>query len=320
MSSVLNEDRFQSEEAAFAYVEAQVWPKGRVCPHCGIIDQSGALKGESNRVGLYKCYACRKPFTVRVGTIFESSHVALRLWLQAIHLLCSSKKGISSNQLHRTLGVTLKTAWFMSHRIREAMRSGDLSPMGGSGSIVEIDETFIGRKEGAEVRRGASHKNIVLSLIERGGEARSFHVESTKKEEIIPIVKANIAKEDLSSPNAAPQEETHVMTDESNTYSDLGKHFKSHDVVDHSRKEYAYTDRVRNLNIGINGAEGYYSVFKRGMKGVYQHCAEKHLHRYVGEFDFRHSNRVKLGVDDTERAERALKGVVGKRLTYRTPD
>ena len=164
--------------------------------------------------------------------------------------------------------------------------------MGGEGEIVEIDETFIGRKEGAEVRRGASHKNVVLSLIERGGEARSFHVQSTKKEDIIPIVKANIAKE------------THVMTDESNTYSDLGKHFKSHDVVDHSRKEYAYTDRVRNLDIGINGAEGYYSVFKRGMKGIYQHCAEKHLHRYVGEFDFRHSNRVKLGVDGY-RASRA---------------
>jgi transposase-like protein len=228
--------------------------------------------------------------------------------LQAIHLICSSKKGISSNQLHRTLGVTLKTAWFMSHRVREAMRSGPLAPMGGEGAIVEIDETFIGHKEGVEVRRGGAHKNIVLSLIERGGEARSFHVDTTKKEDIIPIVKANIARE------------THVMTDESNTYRGLGAHFKSHDVVDHSRGEYAYTDRVTNLQIGINAAEGYYSVFKRGMKGVYQHCAEKHLHRYVAEFDFRHSNRVRLGVDDVERAGRALKGVLGKRLTYRTLD
>ena len=181
----------------------------------------------------------------------------------------------------------------------------DAGPLGGEGEIVEIDETFIGRKEGAEVRRGASHKNIVLSLVERGGSARSFHVGSTKKEDIIPIVKANIAKE------------THVMTDESNTYSGLGKHFKSHDVVDHSRKEYAYTDRVTNMKIGINSAEGYYSVFKRGMNGVYQHCAEKHLHRYVGEFDFGHSNRIRLGVDDVERTERAIKGIVGKRLTYR---
>lgn len=145
MSSVLNEARFQNEEAAFAYVEAHVWPNGRVCPHCGVVDNSGALKGATNRVGLYKCYSCRKPFTVKVGTIFESSHVALRLWLQAMHLVCSSKKGISANQLHRTLGVTLKTAWFMGHRIREAMRDGSLAPMGGAGGIVEIDEAYIGR-------------------------------------------------------------------------------------------------------------------------------------------------------------------------------
>jgi len=181
----------------------------------------------------------------------------MRDWLTAIHLICSSKNGVSSNQLHRTLGITLKSAWFLSHRIREAMRPGLSVKMGGEGSIVEIDETFIGRKEGAEVRRSGAHKNIVLSLIERGGEARSFHVESTKREDIIPIVKANIAKE------------THVMSDESSTYSKLGKDFAAHDSVDHARKEWGYTDRKTGAKVNINSAEGFYSVFKRGMIGIY---------------------------------------------------
>jgi transposase-like protein len=306
MSDVLSEPRFQNEQAAFDYVEAHVWPAGRVCPHCGVIDQSGALKGASNRIGLYKCYACRKPFTVRIGTIFEKSHVPLRLWLQAMHLVCSSKKGISANQLHRTLGVTLKTAWFMGHRIREAMRSDDLSPMGGAGGIVEVDETFIGRKEGVEMRRGYAHKNVVLSLVERGGSVRSFHVDSTKKVDVLPIVEANIARE------------SHVMTDEANQYADLRRDFAKHDAVDHGREEFGYTDRRTGVKINTNTVEGYYSIFKRGMKGVYQHCAEKHLHRYLAEFDFRYSNRVKLGVNDVARADRALKGIVGKRLTYQT--
>jgi transposase-like protein len=303
---ILTAEHFQTEEAAFAYVESALWPEGPVCPHCGGVERISKMQGESTRIGLYKCYQCRKPFTVRMGTIFESSHVQLHLWLQAIHLLCSSKKGISSNQLHRTLGITLKSAWFLSHRIREAMRPDNSSPMGGAGGFVEIDETFIGKKEGVEVRRGYAHKNVVLSLVERGGSVRSFHIDSTKREEIIPIVKANIAKE------------THVMSDESNTYSDLGKDFAAHGSVDHGREEWGYTDRVSGVKVNINSAEGYYSVFKRGMKGVYQHCKEKHLHRYTAEFDFRHSNRVKLGVDDVARADRALLGVKGKRLTYRT--
>jgi transposase-like protein len=307
MSSVLNEARFQNEEAAFAYVEAQVWQDGRVCPHCGVIDKSGALKGVTNRVGLYKCYACRKPFSVKVGTIFESSHVPLRLWLQAMHLICSSKEGISANQLHRTLGVTLKTAWFMGHRLREAMRGGGLAPMGGTGSIVEVDETFVGRKQGVEPKRGwAHHKSVVLTLVERGGAARSFHIDDATKEQIAPIVRANIARE------------SHLMTDEARRYERLGREFAKHDAVDHSREEYAYRDRKTGTLIGTNTVEGYYSIFKRGMKGVYQHCQEKHLHRYLAEFDFRYSNRVRLGVNDAARAARALKGVVGKRLTYQT--
>ncbi len=305
----LSNPAFTDEEEARKVIEASRWPNGVFCPHCGVIGKVSKLGGQSMGPGWYHCNACRDKFTVKTGTLYERSHIPLHKWLLATHLLTSSKKGISAHQLYHMLGFgSYRTAWFMAHRIREGMRTGPLAPMGGAGSIVEIDETFIGRKEGAEVRRGGAHKNVVLSLVERGGEARSFHVDSTKREDIIPIVKANIAKE------------THIMTDESNTYSGLDKHFKSHDVVDHSRKEYAYTDRVRNLNIGINGAEGFYSVFKRGMKGVYQHCAEKHLHRYVAEFDFRHSNRSALGVEDAERAAKATKGVEGKRLTYKIRD
>ena len=196
----------------------------------------------------------------------------------------------------------------MSHRIREVMRDGSLAPMGGAGGIVEIDETYIGRKEGAEIKRGAGHKSAVLTHVERGGSARSFfHVDRSTKSAIIPIVKENIDRE------------THVMTDESSVYTKLGKHFREHDSVDHSRGEYGYHDRKRpNLSIDINTVEGYYSIFKRGMKGVYQHCAEKHLHRYLAEFDFRYSQRVRLGVDDAIRAGRVLSRVSGKRLTYRT--
>jgi transposase-like protein len=308
MSSVISDRHFHDERAAYAYVEARVWPNGPVCPHCGNADGSRIrlMQGQSTRIGVRQCNECRKPFTVKVGTIFESSHVPLRFWLQAIHLICSSKKGMSANQLSRILGVTLKTAWFMGHRIREAMRQGGLAPMGGEGEIVEIDETYIGKKEGAEVRQGAWHKNTILTLVERDGRARSFHVDNATKENIVPIIRENLARE------------SHVMTDEANRYSKIGGEFAKHDVVDHHRGEYGYTDRESGVKVNTNTVEGYYSIFKRGMKGVYQHCQEKHLHRYLAEFDFRYSNRVRLGVNDVERADRALAGVVGKRLTYQT--
>jgi transposase-like protein len=301
--SIFAAAHFNDEAAAYAYVEARLWANGRVCPKCGVIDQSGPLKGKDDRIGLYKCYACRKKFTVKVGTIFEDSHVQMRDWLTAIHMICSSKMGVSANQLHRTLGVTLKTAWFMSHRIREAMRGGAFSPMGG---IVEIDETFIGRKEGAEIQRGTAHKRAVLTLVERGGSARSFHVDSTRKDEILPIVRENISRE------------ASVMTDEAVQYAGLGSEFALHGSVRHTRGEYGYTDRRTGAKINTNTVEGYYSIFKRGMKGVYQHCAEKHLHRYLAEFDFRYNNRIKVGFNDLARADKALKGVVGRRLTYQT--
>jgi transposase-like protein len=305
--SVLDAKALHDEATAYAWVEARLWPNGPVCPHCGGLDRISKMRGKSTRIGVYKCYQCRKQFSVKVGTVFEDSHVPIHLWLQAVYLMCSSKKGVSSNQLHRTLGVTLKTAWFMSHRLREAMRGVGDGPLGGEGDIVEIDETFIGRKPGVEVRQGSQHKHAVLTLVERGGSARSFHIDRVSKEEIIPIVKANVDRE------------SHVMTDEAKRYERLDKDFSKHDSVDHSRDEYAYTDRVTGISIGINTVEGYYSIFKRGMKGIYQHCSENHLHRYLAEFDFRYSNRIRRGVDDVERTERAVKGVVGKRLTYATP-
>ena len=304
--SILNASHFQNEHAAFEYVEGKLWPNGPTCPHCGEKSRIGRLNGKTTRPGLRKCYSCKKPFTVRHGTILEASHLPLHLWLQAIHLMCTSKKGISTRQIQRMFVCSMKTAWFLTHRIREAMRSGELAPMGGNGGIVEIDETFFGNKEGFEVRRGAGHKNVILSLIERGGEARSFHVELTKKADILPIVKANIEKE------------SHVMSDEAVQYAKLGKMFDKHGMVDHSREEWGWTDRTTGVKININSAEGYYSIFKRGMIGVYQWCSEAHLHRYLAEFDFRYSHRIKLGIDDTERATRALIGVKGKRLTYET--
>lgn len=302
--SVLNDAHFHNEAAAYKFVEARVWPEGPVCPHCGGVDKIGKLKGTSTRPGVYKCYQCRKPFTVKVGTVFESSHVKLHLWLQAMFLMVSSKKGISSNQLHRTLGVTLKTAWFMAHRLRLAMQTVGMEPMGGAGKTVEVDETFIGRVEGVPVQRGAAHKNVVLTLVERGGEARSFHVASTSRYDVEHIIRANVKRD------------TDLMTDEAPQYKDVGAQFASHDAVNHKKEEYAR--REGGKLVSTNTVEGFYSIFKRGMKGVYQHCSEKHLHRYLAEFDFRYSNRIAMGVNDIARTDRIVRGIKGKRLTYQT--
>jgi transposase-like protein len=299
---------FTNDDVAREAIEALMWPNGPVCPHCGCVGKIGKVEGKSARPGLYYCGDCKKQFTVTVGTVFERSKVPLSKWWMAIHLMASSKKGMSAHQLHRMLGVAYQTAWFMEHRIREAMRDGALSPMGGGGSVVEIDETYIGRKDGFEVRQGAWHKNTILTLVERDGRARSFHVDNATKENIVPIIRENIARE------------THVMTDEANRYSKIGSEFAKHDVVDHSRGEYGYTDRKSGAKINTNTIEGYYSIFKRGMKGVYQHCGEKHLHRYLAEFDFRYSNRVKLGVNDAMRAAKIVEGAKGKRLMYRRPE
>jgi transposase-like protein len=301
--SIISWAPFQNEEAAYAFIESCLWPKGPVCPHCGATTKIKLLKGKSHRIGLYKCYVCEKPFTVKMGTIFEKSHVELRLWLQAMYLMASSKKGISSNQLHRTLGVTLKTAWFMSHRIREAMRTGDLVPFGVNGGDVESDETFIWNESGAEIKTGTGHKRKVLALIDRDTKtSKSFVVDSINAKTLVPILKENIDKE------------ARVLTDEAGQYKYLKDDFADHQVVCHRRGEYVSAE---DKGIHVNCCENFFSIFKRGMKGVYQHCKKEHLHRYLAEFDFRYNNRCGKGVEDVERAENLLRGVVGRRLTYR---
>lgn len=298
--SVLSKAYFHDEAAAFAYVESVIWPDGPICPHCGGNERIYDLS--KTRQGLRKCGHCRKQFTVRVGTVFESSHVPMHKWLQAIYLMSASKKGISAHQLHRVLEVTYKTAWFMEHRIREAMRSGDLAPMGGEGGVVEVDETFIGndrhrKPRGERKGRGFHHKHKVLALVDRRtGRARSMVVDDLKIKTVTPILKANI------------DAETQIVTDEAGQYTYLKRDFAGHEYVSHGKGEYGRGP------IHTNTIEGYFSIFKRGMKGVYQHCAKKHLHRYVAEFEFRYNERK---ITDSERADVLLGGAVGKRLLYR---
>lgn len=265
--SVLSRPEFHNEEAAYKYVEDRIWANGIVCPHCGGVERIGKMGGKSTRIGTYKCYQCRKPFTVKIGTIFEASHVPMHIWLQAIYLMCASKKGISSNQLHRTLGVTLKTAWSMSHRIREAMRNDDLQSFGSGGGVVEVGETFIGndgtmKPKHAKKGRGYAHKHKLLSLVDRTtGRAKSIVVEDLKTKTLLPILKENIAAEAV------------VYTDEAGQYKYLANDFAGDDFTGHGAGEY-----VRGA-VHTNTIEGYFSIFKRGMKGTYQHCNKKHLHR-----------------------------------------
>ncbi len=318
MKSILSDREFHDEASAYRFVEQRVWPNGPVCPHCGGFERISKMGGKSTRIGTYKCYQCRKPFTVKVGTVFESSHVPLRHWLQAMFLLCSSKKGISANQLARTLGCTLKTGWFIGHRIREAMKVVGVEPLGGVGKTVEADETYFGTIDKSELmppdpgtpvgKKGGKKRGIrrsayraVFALVERGGHARTFHIERADLNTVSAIMEKNIKRE------------SSIHTDESLLYRGVPWAFAKHETVKHSKEEYVRGD------VTTNSVEGYFSVFKRGMKGTYQHCAEKHLHRYLAEFDFRYNNRVALGIGDAERAERALKGIVGKRLTYKTP-
>jgi transposase-like protein len=296
--SILDQKHFYNEKAAFAYVESIVWKDGKNCPHCGGVEKLYEIKGKSARTGLNKCGGCKKQFTVRIGTIFEDSHIPLHKWLQAIFLLASSKKGISSNQLGRILQITYKSAWFLSHRIREVMKpSGEIEMMGGEGKIIEADETYIGNKgKQAKGARGWGHKEKVFSLVERGGKVRSHHVQLTNVKTLLPILQ-----------NCVKQETT-LMTDEAKQYIKIGKEFKEHGVVVHSRKEY-----VRG-SVHTNTIEGFFSIFKRGMKGVYQHCKNNHLQRYLCEFDFRYNTKDNT---DSERADVVLASVRGKRLTYR---
>jgi transposase-like protein len=298
--SVLSDARFHNEEAAFAYVEAELWPNGPVCPHCentGDKAKIGRLEGRTTRVGLRKCYACRKPFTVRIGTIFEDSHLPLRLWLQAIHLLCSSKKGISTRQLQRTLGCGMKTAWHLGHRIRHAMAPGAPEQLGGLGKIVEADETELARSRKTKRPLGfrrKTHNPIVLSLVERGGDIRS---QLLNHNSAMGIVRQNVHRD------------SRLVTDTTTRYRMTP--VANHEMVDHSKFEWTRGE------VHTNTLEGFFSVLKRGLVGTYQHVEKKHLNRYLAEFDFRQNTRVALGIDDVERAKLAIRGTVGKRLTYR---
>ncbi|MEQ1929983.1 MAG: IS1595 family transposase [Parvularculaceae bacterium] len=309
---------FTDETKAREHLEAQRWAGGRYCPHCGEADQAKTplVGGKKHRPGLYYCNSCKATFTVTVGTVFERSKVALTKWLLAFYLLTSSKKGFSAHQLHRTLGVTYKTAWFMAHRIREAMApaKGSTEPLGGEGKTVEADETYFGKVEkmrmtdeagkpfkGSKRGRGPANKRAVIALVERGGKARTFHPETVTRAAVEKIIAQNVAKE------------SRLHTDESHLYakSRVPWMVAEHSTVRHSEDEYVRGD------VTSNSVEGYFSVFKRGMRGTYQHCAEKHLHRYLAEFDFRFNNRSALGVEDAERADEALRNTSGKRLTYR---
>jgi len=313
--TALTAPHFQNVEAARSWLEGQRWPDGTVCSHCGTVGHSYKTK----KPGWYRCAEkeCRKDFTVTTGTVMERSHIALNKWLMAFYLMASSKKGISAHQLHRSLDLDYKSAWFMCHRIREAMRAGGLGPIGGDGKTVEADETYYGPVEQGKRRTtttrgnaftkkgkgGPSNKRAIIALVERGGTVRSFHVEHADKATVTKIVADNVAKE------------SYLYTDESRLYGDADQHVAEHASVRHSSGEYVRYEE--GATVHTNTIENVFSIFKRGMGGIYQHCDEKHLHRYLAEFDFRYNNRVAVGVNDEARAERVVKGIVGKRLTYR---
>ena len=312
MSNAFVAPHFQSPENAREWLENLRWPEGPICSHCGIINHAYKTK----KPGWYRCAEkeCRKDFTVTTGTVMERSHIPLNKWLMAFYLLNASKKGMSAHQLHRALRLDYKSAWFMCHRIREAMRAGNLGPLGGGGGIVEADETYFGKMEQARVSparkgrpykvgsRGPRDKRPIVALVERGGNVRTFHVPFADKATVGKIVADNVARE------------SRLHTDESRLYPEIGTLFAAHETVKHSAGEYVRDD------VHTNSAEGYFSIFKRGMRGVYQHCKEKHLHRYLAEFDHRYNHRVALGYSDIDRTLAAIKGIEGKRLMYRQPD
>lgn len=313
--SVLSQPQFHDEAEAFKWLESIVWANGVVCPHCGVVDgrvyDLSGVRGKPSakspegaiRYGLKKCGECRKQFTVKVGTVFEHARMPLHKMLQAVHLIISSKKGISSHQLSRVLEVQYKSAWFLAHRIREAMRSGDLAPFGAGGGCVEVDETFIGRLKGVpKAKRAFHHKMKVLALLDRDtGRCRTMVIDRVNAETLMPIVLANVSRE------------ARVMTDEHYGYRSVNRYFAGHGTTRHSVDQYVDPN---DRTIHSNTVEGYFSIFKRGMKGVYQHCGEQHLHRYLAEFEFRYNTREANGFDDRQRSREALSGIVGKRLLY----
>lgn len=302
---------FTDLEAARAHFEAIRWPNGPYCPYCGVFDRVAPLGGKSMGPGWYHCKDCRRKFTAAVGTIYERSHIPMTKWLLATHLMCASKKGMSAHQLHRMIGLPYKTAWFMAHRIREGMRELNPGPIGGEGKTIEADETYVGGKERNKHRskRNADHiggvgKEMVFSLVERGGKVQSRHLTSVNAKTLKPILEKQIAD--------APK--TKLMTDGEGQYRLVAPMFASHEVVNHGIGEYVRGDAHTNT------IEGYFSILKRGIAGVYHHVSQQHLKRYLAEFDFRYNERAALSVTDAERAVKAVKGVVGKRVTYQGTD
>jgi len=300
LPTALSHPCYHDDEAARLVLETIQWPDGPYCPHCGAFDTVAPLGGKSMGPGWYWCAKCREKFTVRVGSVLGRSHIPLHKWLLAFRLMNASKKGMSAHQLHRMLGVTYRSAWFMAHRIRLAQDDGAPTPLGGEGKTIEADESYVGGK--ARNRKGKTPKKAaVFSLVERGGKARSFHVANVTATMLRPIMVTVASRK------------SHLRTDESGVYWAIGEEFKTHRTVNHSIEEYVRGDAHTNT------VEGYFSILKRGIIGTYHHVSEAHLHRYLAEFDFRYSNRAKLGVDDTERTRRAIRGAVGKRLTYQQP-
>ena len=292
--------KFHDVTAAREHLEAILWPDGPVCPHCGEYENIKKLKGKSHRPGLHACNSCRGHFTVTVGTVLERSKIPLNKWVLGFHLMAASKKGMSAHQLHRMLGVTYKTAWFMAHRIREGMRDLSPDPVGGGNKVVEADETYVGGKAKNRAFGPPPKKEAVFALVERGGKVHSFHVPAVNAKTLRPILVTHADRD------------SYLMTDEAGAYVRVGREFSGHGTVNHSINEY-----VRGGFWYTNTVENYFSIFKRGITGVYQHVSQQHLKRYLGEFDFRYNERTGLGVSDDERADKALMGISGKRLTYR---
>ena len=304
----LTDPMFHDEDEARAYLETLRWANGRFCPHCGEAERTSPIsgkpkrgKGKPKRPGVYVCLSCKKQFSVRIGSVFERSHIPLHKWVAGFYLMCSSKKGISAHQLHRTLGITYKSAWFMAHRIREAMRETKPGPIGGDNKVVEADETYVGGK--ARNRKNkVPKKEAVFALVERAGKVHSFHVPAVSAKTLRPILVTHADRK------------SYLMTDEAGAYVAVGHEFAGHGTVNHSIEEY-----VRGNFWHTNTMENYFSIFKRGITGVYHHISQQHLKRYLGEFDFRYNERVGLGINDAKRTERAIKGAEGKRLTYQQP-
>jgi len=307
MSTDFSNPIFHDADKARVWLEARIWPNGAICPHCGVVGQATLMKGKTTRPGLYQCNSCREPFTVTVGTLYERSKIPLNKWLAATHLMMASKKGMSALQVGRMLGISKKTAWFLCHRIRESLINTDLAPMGGTGKVIEIDETYVGGKEKNKhankrlnAGRGAVGKAPVVSLVERNGNVRSMHLPEVSGKTLRPVLEQHINKR------------SYLMTDDARVYPPVTSDFAGHGTVNHSAGEY-----VRDKFWHTNTVENYFSILKRGIVGTFHHVSQQHLKRYVAEFDYRYNEREGRGVNDAERMEKSIHGIVGKRLTYR---